>query len=214
MVVDERLNPEVCGIVTDRVTADTSMVNEQYLAAVEELRTAIKQAWNGEIPNGSITQEMLDPNIKLGSNDIYIGTEEPTGEDRPKMWVDPNGGILTPEQIGAMSMELLWENASPTSAFAPQTISVSLDGYDSYMIIARFHTSTTSEVAQMARVGNNMLLFLNDGDSFCRRNVTYSASSLTFSECIRRTAWDGSNRVEDNPYLFPAAIYGIKGVSE
>jgi hypothetical protein len=111
-------------------------------------------------------------------------------------------------KLGAkMSMKLLWENASPTSDFSSQTISVSLDGYDSYMIIARFHTSVTLEVAQNARVGNGILLFCNDAEKFYRRNITYSASSLTFSECKY------SGYVTNDAYLIPVAIYGTKGVS-
>lgn len=55
LITDERLDPSVCGIVTETVTADTSMINAQYQAAVTELETAIAQAWSGVISDGSIT---------------------------------------------------------------------------------------------------------------------------------------------------------------
>lgn len=55
LITDERLDPSVCGIVTETVTADTSMINAQYQAAIVELETAIAQAWGGVISDGAIT---------------------------------------------------------------------------------------------------------------------------------------------------------------
>lgn len=55
LITDERLDPSVCGIVTETVTADTSMINAQYQAAVTELENAIAQAWGGVISDGAIT---------------------------------------------------------------------------------------------------------------------------------------------------------------
>ena len=55
LITDERLDPSVCGIVTETVTADTSMINAQYQAAVTELENAIAQAWSGEISEGAVS---------------------------------------------------------------------------------------------------------------------------------------------------------------
>ena len=63
MITDERLDTSVCGIVTEAVKADTSMMNAQYRAAIELLETAIAQAWDGQIPDGSITAEKLAPGV-------------------------------------------------------------------------------------------------------------------------------------------------------
>lgn len=64
MITDERLNPEVCGLVTESITADTRVINAQYLDAVEKLRNAIIQAWNGEISDGAISIEKLSDDTK------------------------------------------------------------------------------------------------------------------------------------------------------
>lgn len=59
MITDERLNNSVCGLVTEFITADTSMINAQYLDAVEQLRSAINQAWEGELSDGVVTMAKL-----------------------------------------------------------------------------------------------------------------------------------------------------------
>lgn len=59
MITDERLNNSVCGLVTEFITADTSMINAQYLDAVEQLRSAINQAWEGELSDGVVTAAKL-----------------------------------------------------------------------------------------------------------------------------------------------------------
>ena len=55
MITDERLDSAVCGIVTESVKADTSVVNAQYKAAVAELKQAISEAWDGEISSGAVS---------------------------------------------------------------------------------------------------------------------------------------------------------------
>lgn len=59
MITDERLDPAVCGLVTESVTADTSVINAQFAALLAQLRTAIEQAAGGEIPDGTITHQKL-----------------------------------------------------------------------------------------------------------------------------------------------------------
>lgn len=64
LITDERLDPEVCGLVTESVAADTSMIAAQYASAVQTLYDAITQAWAGEISDGSITIEKLAPSLQ------------------------------------------------------------------------------------------------------------------------------------------------------
>lgn len=63
-ILDERSNTTVCGIVTETVTADTSMIAQQYEEALAELLDAIAQAWEGEISDGSITMAKLAPSLQ------------------------------------------------------------------------------------------------------------------------------------------------------
>lgn len=55
MITDERLNPDVCGLVTDTLRIDTSVINAQFAELLDQLRTAIEQATGSEIVDGSIT---------------------------------------------------------------------------------------------------------------------------------------------------------------
>lgn len=63
-VIDERQDSTVCGIVTETVTADTTMIAAQYTAAINTLYDAIAQAWSGVISDGAITYEKLSPDLQ------------------------------------------------------------------------------------------------------------------------------------------------------
>lgn len=63
MITDERQNPDVCGLVTDTLSIDTSVINAQFTELLAQLRTAIEQAAGGEIPDGSITTQKLGANV-------------------------------------------------------------------------------------------------------------------------------------------------------
>nr|DAL01005.1 MAG TPA: Receptor Binding Protein [Caudoviricetes sp.] len=63
MITDERLDPSVCGLVTDTLSVDTSVINAQFAELLAQLRAAIEQAAGGEIPDGSITTPKLGANV-------------------------------------------------------------------------------------------------------------------------------------------------------
>lgn len=63
-IIDERSDPDVCGIVTETATADTSMIQAQYEEALETLIDAIAQAWGGVISDDSITIDKLAPSLR------------------------------------------------------------------------------------------------------------------------------------------------------
>lgn len=105
---------------------------------------------------------------------------------------------------------LLWENASPNSAFAPQTLTVTnLSSYQNYMILYRFHTTLDMNLTESAEVGAGTIMNMCDAGSIYRRNVTYQANGLTISG-ISGTRVSGAVDITDNKYLIPAKIYGIK----
>lgn len=55
LITDERYDPTVCGIVTETVELDTSDLNVKYEEALAELRSAIEEAWSGEISEGAVS---------------------------------------------------------------------------------------------------------------------------------------------------------------
>lgn len=56
--------------------------------------------------------------------------------DSDSLFVNSDGSLKQVDlsDAGLMRMELLWENASPTSAFASQTINLDLSEYDAVMV--------------------------------------------------------------------------------
>ncbi len=63
MITDERQNPSVCGIVTESVKADTSVINAQFEALLAQLEKAIQDAGSGAIPDKSITLAKLASDV-------------------------------------------------------------------------------------------------------------------------------------------------------
>lgn len=82
-------------------------------------------------PETGLWEKVGIPTSGGGVSTVHIGSEPPT-DANANMWYDTDdqqGSFYTAEQVdellsGKVSMELLWENASPTSAFAAQTISI------------------------------------------------------------------------------------------
>lgn len=107
MITDERLNPAVCGLVTESVTADTSVINAQFAALLAQLRTAIEQAAGGEIPDGTITHQKLAADaVKLTFTNTTVEvasfTADETYGDFPYRAAVPLTGAaeaMTPEVV-------------------------------------------------------------------------------------------------------------------
>ena len=107
MITDERLDPAVCGLVTESVTADTSVINAQFAALLAQLRTAIEQAAGGEIPDGTITHQKLAADaVKLTFTNTTVEaasfTADETYGDFPYRAAMPLTGAaeaMTPEVV-------------------------------------------------------------------------------------------------------------------
>ena len=73
MITDERLNPDVCGLVTDTLSIDTSVINEQFTERLEQLRSAIEQVTSGQIADGSVTAQKLAADaVKLSFSNTIV----------------------------------------------------------------------------------------------------------------------------------------------
>ena len=64
MITDERLDNSVCGLVTDTLSIDTSVINAQFTELLAQLRTAIEQASGGIIPDSTVTLAKLASDAK------------------------------------------------------------------------------------------------------------------------------------------------------
>lgn len=67
MITDERQNPDVCGLVTDTLSIDTSVINAQFTELLAQLRAAIEQASGGIVPDNTVTLAKLASDAKYWS---------------------------------------------------------------------------------------------------------------------------------------------------
>lgn len=128
---------------------------------------------------------------------------------------------ITPANIGAMEAAELWTNASPSSAFSEQEITVSgLSGYKYFMI--EFRTTRTSDTSKIyhpvcfayanstaATLFPMTCGFVDSGyaASVQERDVTITRSSnkVKFS-----TGWRSYNGAASDSAMIPQRIIGIK----
>ena len=122
---------------------------------------------------------------------------------------------------GGVNMELLWENASPTSNFAAQTISIDLTQYCAVLVKIGFHTTMTSDndcSLNMCLMGEAIKLHnsvISTSTSFYHasawRLCTVTKTGVTFGAgSVQQGTSTLSN--SDNSRAIPMKIYGIKGV--
>lgn len=117
-----------------------------------------------------------------------------------------------------MKAKLLWENASPTSNFSAQTITLASADYDYLMVETRSNTSDSFTVTHIVQKrGKNWLFYVTPGSSSgyymmnqCRTMTYVNATQYTISgNEYGRTGGYVNNRQDLN---IPYRIYGFKGV--
>lgn len=208
-IIDERMDETVCGIVTETVTADTSMIVAQYEEALQTLLSAISQAWSGAISDGSITREKLSQDLS-----DEIGVSSVNGES--------GAVVLDAEDIGAMEeWDLLWENASLSSAFAAQDITLNLSGYDFLMCVYAYATSTPTPRQSNIfpnTIGTSVTVQFISGVSAATayvniRSASISETGIHFSSSYRRSLNATAAPSEGSGQCIPVAVYGIKGLN-
>lgn len=122
------------------------------------------------------------------------------------------------EGIAANSPVLLWTNASPTSAFEGQTISLDLSGYDAVEIEFRKNTSVNLLYYEKCKIGWNAdvqsmwNIDISSNATVVYRSFTVSESGITFANSVYKSSPFGTTVGNNNNYMIPYKIYGIKGV--
>lgn len=105
-----------------------------------------------------------------------------------------------------MSMTLLWTNLDDESAFAAQSISLSLGGYDAVLIKFKLTATGTTYGNTIGFVGEETTLFSSNASTTSytyKRYATITTSDITFTTGYRNTSTGTS-------YAVPCEIYGIK----
>ena len=113
-------------------------------------------------------------------------------------------------------MTLLWENASPTSEFATQTLTVNTDGCLGIIVsfvgsTADFGSITGSDIVNMT-IGTYKATFWQNSAKFLFRTAKWeSTSKIKFDDAIMVQDYNNpSTRVAINTEAIPYRIYGIK----
>lgn len=104
MITDERQNPDVCGLVTDTLSIDTSVINAQFGELLDQLRAAVGQAAGGEIPDGAITTSKIASEA-VTSEKIAGGTiTTPKYADGSVTANKLASGAVTAEKLAALAV--------------------------------------------------------------------------------------------------------------
>lgn len=152
--------------------------------------------------------------IIMGAQAIPLGLEYGgVGATDPKTARDNLG--ITPENIGALSMKLLWENASPSSEFAPQTISLNLAKRSGVIVGFAYYTSLLDGIHrwyEFCPVGEGMAsTFTSIGSSgesavTVRREFSVNGSGVVFGdgEFQQNTVY-----APDSKRAIPMKIYAV-----
>lgn len=159
-IIDQRKNPDCCGIMFDPISSVDETLSKRGFAADAE---AVGKAINS---------------------------------------------------IGGVSMTLLWENASPASEFAAQTIALDLSGYDSVQvefeeswqtITSRINVGKYGGVDQIGDIYRDVAAYFY----VAHRDISVTTTGVSFSDRLYKYANEQWSRTDNNG-LIPFRIYGIK----
>lgn len=101
---------------------------------------------------------------------------------------------------------LLWQNASPSSAFGAQTVSVNGSGYDGYLIEVRFSTSDATTGVALIPVETSKMTVAAVYSGVAPA-ATRGISSTSLSGVVFGYGAYGST---DNNKAIPTRIWGVK----
>jgi hypothetical protein len=174
---------------------------------------------------GDIMAGQLDMNT---NKIIGLGTPTDSADAANKAYVDAKvGSIDVSQQLGTLSTQLsakidkkvefvkIWENASPSSSFAGQTITVpGLAQYDFALIVASHGGSI------MCNDGIKHAIMDGEYGSsglFIRlREITITGESVAFDDCgaLCFIKADEGYTQEANEFCIPHFIYGLRGLNK
>lgn len=127
---------------------------------------------------------------------------------------------ITTIQNTTLKMELLWTNASPTSAFATQKVTCDMS-YDMYFILCISHLdSPLIKISNFLCEDTCTLVYITGSNSeisgsMCnhKRHATRESDGITFSGAYASTTSASWYAYTSEKSVIPYKIYGIKGVT-
>ena len=106
----------------------------------------------------------------------------------------------------------LWENASPTSAFAAQTLSIDLTNYDEVIIesLSGVSANASKYLTSVICPKGKITTALAQAYTMRLRDFTVNMTNIVIG--VGRDLGTNWSAVTDNSSAIPFRIYGIKGV--
>ena len=142
--------------------------------------------------------------IVLGAQAIPLGVEY-GGTGATNAATARDNLEITPENIGAMKMEVLWENERPSEAFIAQNISLDLTEYSTIKVLC----SGTGIHEIPVNGSNYQMCYPLNANTY--RTISATNEYVNFSDCEQITTYGTWARSVDNTLIRPHKIYGIKG---
>ena len=190
-ITDLRMDETVCGLMADSVTrVDMTAIESQVRNLINNLQNEIDSVRN--------------------LSGIMFESEWVEGDVIP---VSKSGtGAKTAEEalanLGGISVKLLWENASPTSSFAPQTIPLDLSECIMVLVAGRENTSSNKRTMSLGEIGAKSQIFIQ-GNNRQIREFTCDNTGITFDLGYEGSI--GTTITSNNTKAIPTTIYGLKG---
>ena len=200
-VTDLRMDDTVCGLMADSVTkVDMELIRKQIEELIQDLKAEIEAI---EDTSGLMLVSEWAP-------DGYIpvekgGTGAATIDDLREL-------------LGGVEINLLWENASPTSSFSLQSIAIDgLDDYDFFILFS--HTDKENDrvvtTIVLPRKLTSIQYIVNINSSsyrplFVNRAFRVHPDRISFDPCYSKNDTDSLSTT--NSRLIPYQLLGIKGV--
>lgn len=110
-----------------------------------------------------------------------------------------------------VTVDKLWENASPTSAFPPQTVPITGDydqvivnGYDEPTGVIIASLNIVASISRIAQVDAATASWL------AQRSIRYTGTGIIFNETKVKYTDRGGPAETNNAYCVPYQIFGIK----
>lgn len=117
-----------------------------------------------------------------------------------------SGGANASEEQTSL-FTLLWTNASPTSNFAAQTVTLDLSEYSFVLVLFRHSTSAdvTATLSGMTNVGGSARLLTGSAETnrIGIRTARAETDGVVFSSCT-------FNNATNNGIIIPYQIWGVK----
>ena len=226
-ITDQRLNSALCGFVVAAVPAsvDTTGLFDQYQAALNEWLETVAAALD-ETLAGNLQNQITVLGTRLTAEEGKIQDVEHGGTGatteaaaREALGIKSCGtydilpvakggtGKTTATEalknLGGMSLTKLWENASWTSAFSDQKITLDLSGYDYVMIIFNYSTSSNTRmippIFSPVENGGGVINNAEGGRRYFTNTSTFINFDTTYPTNTKTTC-------------IPLFVYGVKGV--